>query len=107
MVSLDWSHGKPEPIEGSEHEIPAQLVLLAMGFTGPEASIYEALGVTTEELRGGVRPKLAVAGSHRTVSKGETPIFAAGDARSGSSLVVAAISDGLACAGEVANALGL
>ncbi|MCI2159841.1 MAG: FAD-dependent oxidoreductase [Olsenella sp.] len=107
VVPLDWSHGKPEPIEGSEREIPAQLVLLAMGFTGPEASVYEALGVQTEEVRGGVRPKLASAGSHRTVGEGKTPVFAAGDARSGSSLVVAAISDGLACAGEVATELGL
>ena len=107
VVSLDWSHGKPEPIEGSEREIPAQLVLLAMGFTGPEASVYDALGVTTEEVRGGVRPKLAAAGSHRTVGEGKVPVFAAGDARSGSSLVVAAISDGLACAGEVASELGL
>lgn len=107
VVSLDWSHGKAEPIEGSEREIPAQLVLLAMGFTGPEASVYDALGVTTEEVRGGVRPKLAAAGSHRTVGEGKVPVFAAGDARSGSSLVVAAISDGLACAGEVASELGL
>ena len=107
VVSLDWSHGKPEPIEGSEREIPAQLVLLAMGFTGPEASVYEALGVKTEELRGGVRPRLVAADSHRTVGEGRVPVFAAGDARSGSSLVVTAISDGLACAGEVASELGL
>ncbi|MGI6230898.1 MAG: glutamate synthase subunit beta [Tractidigestivibacter sp.] len=107
VVSLDWSAGKPDPIEGSERELPAQLVLLAMGFTGPEASIYEALGVECTEFRGGVRPKAAGAGSHQVVCTGDVPVFAAGDARTGSSLVVAAISDGLACATEVAGSLGL
>ena len=107
VVSLDWSAGKPDPIKGSERELPAQLVLLAMGFSGPEASVYEALGVETTELRGGARPKLVATGAHRVVASGSVPVFAAGDARTGSSLVVAAISDGLACASEVAGELGL
>ena len=36
VVDLDWSAGKPERIAGSEREVPAQLVLIACGFTGPE-----------------------------------------------------------------------
>ena len=45
VVDLDWSAGKPERIAGSEHEVPAQLVLIACGFTGPERSVFEAVGV--------------------------------------------------------------
>ena len=45
VVDLDWSAGKPERIAGSEHEVPAQLVLIACGFTGPEHSVFEAVGV--------------------------------------------------------------
>lgn len=104
IVSLDWSNGKPGRIEGSEQTIPAQLVLIACGFTGPQRSVYDALGVDVDSVRGGVRPRLAEAGSHLTVSDA---VYATGDARNGSTLVVTAISDGLACAGEVAADLGL
>lgn len=45
VVDLDWSAGKPERIAGSEHEVPAQLVLIACGFTGPERSVFDAVGV--------------------------------------------------------------
>lgn len=110
VVSLDWSAGKPDPIEGTERDLPAQLVLIAMGFSGPEADIYQALGCSTKEFRGGVRPVCAD-GSHLVqladASADAVPVYAAGDARSGSSLVVNAISDGLSCAAEVAEALGL
>ena len=105
FVSLDWSSGKPERIEGSEQVVPAQLVLIAMGFSGPAADVYEALGCETVEFRGGVRPKLADPSSHRVAAQ-DARVFAAGDTRSGSSLVVSAISDGLACAAEVARELG-
>ena len=92
VASLDWSGGRPERIEGSERVLPAQLVLIAMGFTGPEAAVFEALGmeppVRGAEYRAGER------------------VWLAGDCRSGSSLVVSAIADGLACAAEVAAALG-
>ena len=45
VVDLDWSAGKPERIAGSEHEVPAQLVLIACGFTGPEHGVFDAVGV--------------------------------------------------------------
>lgn len=122
VVRLDWSRGKPERIEGSDEEVPAQLVLLAMGFTGPDAAVYQALGCEVAQVRDGVRP-VVVAG-HRVAPAdaaaagdgsdgagvsasvvGARAVFATGDARTGSSLVVNAIADGLACAAEVAEAL--
>lgn len=101
VVELDWSEGKPDPKPETEHEIPAQLVLIAMGFVGPEGSLFDALGVQT-----GARGLPVVdTGTHKAA--GTEKVYVAGDARSGSSLVVTSISDGLACAGEVAEALGL
>ena len=99
VVDLDWSCGRPAPVEGSEREIPAQLVLVACGFTGPEYDVLDALGVATGE-RG--LPACA-AGTHRAAER----VFVAGDARTGSSLVVSAIADAMACAGEVVSELGL
>ncbi len=104
VVSLDWSSGKPVRKPETEREIPAQLVLLAMGFTGPQSSTLDALGIRVGEGRGLPVPEGST--PHRVVAKGDTPVFAAGDARTGSSLVVTAMSDGLACAAEVAVALG-
>lgn len=105
VADLDWSAGKPQRIEGSEHELAAQLVLIAMGFSGPTAEVLSALGVSSHEFRGGVRPTLAAEDTHRAEAEGETPVFVAGDTRNGSSLVVTAIADGLACAKEAAEAL--
>ncbi|MCI1934197.1 MAG: glutamate synthase subunit beta [Atopobiaceae bacterium] len=113
VVSLDWSDGSPKRIEGSDREIAAQLVLLAMGFSGPRADVYTSLGAKVVEFRGGVRPQLADGTEHRVVAstkKGiaaQVPTFATGDARNGSTLVVTAMADGLACAAEVASELHL
>ncbi len=105
VVSLDWSDGTPKRIEGSERVVPAQLVLLAMGFTGPERSVFNSLGIECfDDARG--LPKV-VGLSHRAVSRGDVPVFVAGDCRNGSSLVVSAIADALACTDEAAKALGL
>ena len=101
VADLDWSGGRPERVAGSEREIPAQLVLVACGFTGPERGVLDAFGVRTGE-RG--LPVVA-AGSHR--AEAAAPVFLAGDVRTGSSLVVSAIADAMACASEVAEALGL
>ena len=101
VVDLDWSGGRPEPVEGSEREIPAQLVLVACGFTGPERGVLEALGVGAGE-RG---LPACEPGLHRAAGAGT--VYVAGDARTGSSLVVSAIADAMACAGEVAADLGL
>ena len=101
VADVDWSGGSPEPVAGSEREIPAQLVLVACGFTGPERGVLEALGVGAGE-RG---LPACEPGSHRAAGAGT--VYVAGDARTGSSLVVSAIADAMACAGEVADALGL
>lgn len=107
VVDLDWSHGKPERVEGSEREVPAQLVLIACGFTGPEKSVFDAFGVGLAQ-KGRPLPVMATPASHRTAASiGTTPVFAAGDARNGSSLVVSAMADALACAAEVASTLKL
>ena len=111
VVDLDWSAGKPERIAGSEHEVPAQLVLIACGFTGPEHSVFEAVGVPAARA-GRPLPVMASEGSHLAarvdgVAADAAPVYVAGDARNGSSLVVSAMADSLACAAEVAEALGL
>ena len=74
-------------VEGSEHLIEADLVLLAMGFLGPEAYIAEGLGV---DLDGRSNYK-AEHGRFETSIDG---VFAAGDCRRGQSLVVWAINEG-------------
>ena len=111
VVSLDWSQGRPERVESTTREVPAQLVLIACGFSGPERAIYDALGAQMATT-GRPLPLMAAPGSHRTVAAygtatDATPVFATGDARNGSSLVVSAIADAMACANEVACQLGL
>jgi glutamate synthase (NADPH/NADH) small chain len=78
---------EPVPDTGESH--PAQLVLLAMGFVGPEAGLLDALGVA-RDARGNVD-----AGEFATSVPG---VFAAGDARRGQSLIVWAIDEGRRCA---------
>ncbi|HJA28687.1 MAG TPA: glutamate synthase subunit beta [Candidatus Olsenella pullicola] len=102
VADLDWSGGRPERLAGSEREIHAQLVLVACGFVGPERDVLDALGVEVGE-RG---LPTCEPDTHRGRTAGETPVFLAGDARTGSTLVVSAIADAMACAGEVAAALG-
>lgn len=109
VVDLDWSAGKPRRLEGTERTLPAQLVLIACGFTGPEASTFDAFGALVSD-RGRPLPVMEGA-SHRCTPKTQgapgAAVFACGDARTGSSLVVNAIADALACAGEVARELAL
>jgi glutamate synthase (NADPH/NADH) small chain len=78
------------PMPGTEHELPAQLVLLAMGFLGPEQELLDGLGVEREQ-RGNVKS----VGPYATSVEG---VFAAGDARRGQSLIVWAINEGRQCA---------
>ena len=86
--------GRFTPVEGSEREIPAQLVLLAMGFTGPEPDgVVAQLGVELDE-RGAIRRDAQFATTERGV-------FVAGDAGRGQSLIVWAIAEGRACAAAV------
>ncbi len=83
-----------ERIPGSERSLEADLVLLALGFTGAERSSADALGLA---LRGGRSPAPmgAGAGAFETAVPG---VFAAGDARRGQSLVVWGIAEGRAAA---------
>jgi len=87
--------GRPSPYElpGSEQVWPAQLVLLAMGFTGPEAELLDQLGIE-RDARSNVKTPSE---SHRTNLPG---VFVAGDMRRGQSLVVWAIREGRAAARE-------
>jgi glutamate synthase (NADPH/NADH) small chain len=91
-VRADWSSGRPEEVPGSEFEIPAQLVLLAMGFLHPEHAVLDDLGVDKDD-RGNCAAK-----GFQTSRDG---VFAAGDMRRGQSLVVWAISEGRECARAV------
>jgi len=96
-VRLEWKDGKPAEIAGSEFEMPAGLVLLAMGFVGPYSSILEALGVA-RDARGNAQASTEVAGGYATSAP---KVFAAGDMRRGQSLVVWAIREGRQCARAV------
>ncbi|MEW6293285.1 MAG: glutamate synthase subunit beta [Pseudomonadota bacterium] len=96
-VRLDWSNGKMKEIPGSEFEIKADLVFLAMGFTNPIASVLDGFGVT-KDARGNANATTDGAGCYATsVAK----VFAAGDMRRGQSLVVWAIREGRQCARAV------
>ncbi len=106
VVDLDWSAGKPERVEGSAREVPAQLVLIACGFTGPEGNVFEAFGASIAE-QGRPLPVMEGAASHRAKTSGKTPVYVAGDARNGSTLVVTSMADSLACVAELAEELGL
>ena len=80
-----------EQVEGSEREIPAQLVLLAMGFLGPQsAGVVEQLGVELDERANVKRDK------HFMTSV--PGVFVAGDAGRGQSLIVWAIAEGRSAA---------
>jgi glutamate synthase (NADPH/NADH) small chain len=85
-------------IPGSEFTIPAQLVLLAMGYVHPvHEGVIEQLGVAKDP-RGNVRAPTDGPGAYATsVPK----VFAAGDMRRGQSLIVWAIREGRQCAREV------
>lgn len=89
-VRLEWRNGKPVEVAGSEQTWPADMVLLAMGFVSPVASILEAFGVE-KDARGNAKASTEGATSYKTsVDK----VFAAGDMRRGQSLVVWAIREG-------------
>jgi glutamate synthase (NADPH/NADH) small chain len=89
-VHLEWKVGKMSEIPGTEKEVPADLVLLAMGFTAPVGSVLEAFGVE-RDARGNAKASTDFIGGYETnVPK----VFAAGDMRRGQSLVVWAIREG-------------
>jgi glutamate synthase (NADPH/NADH) small chain len=96
-VRLEWKDGTPAEIAGSEAVIPADLVLLAMGFVSPLQSMLEEFGVQ-KDARGNAKAPTDGNGAYATsVAK----VFAAGDVRRGQSLVVWAIREGRQCARAV------
>jgi len=81
-----------EPVSDTDESRPAQLVLLAMGFTGPEPALLDALGVARDANGNADAPEFATS---------VPGVFAAGDARRGQSLIVWAIDEGRRCAKAV------
>ncbi len=110
VARVAWNDGRPERVPGTEETLPAQLVLVACGFTGPEADVLDALGVaSTGADRCRRRPAMRNGGyacEPNDAADGPA-MFACGDARTGSSLVVSAIADAMACADAVAKELCL
>jgi glutamate synthase (NADPH/NADH) small chain len=96
-VHLEWKDGKMSEVPGSEFTIPADLVLLAMGFVSPYASVLEAFGAQ-KDARGNARAATDGPGCYATSAP---KVFAAGDMRRGQSLVVWAIREGRQCARAV------
>ncbi|WP_203566385.1 glutamate synthase subunit beta [Aestuariimicrobium ganziense] len=91
LSQVEFSDGRFVPVEGTERELGAQLVLLAMGFVGPEATgIVDELGVELDP-RGNIQRDE----SYATNVEG---VFACGDAGRGQSLIVWAIAEGRSCA---------
>ena len=78
-----------EPVEGSEFAMPADLVLIAVGFTGPERPLLDSLGLELDARDNVAAPLFA---------SSEPGVFACGDARVGQSLIVTAIAEGRRCA---------
>ncbi len=94
LVDVFFDDGKLTEVEGTERDIPAELVLFAMGFVGPEKpGLVEQLGVDLDD-----RGNIARDGAYLTSERG---VFVAGDAGRGQSLIVWAIAEGRAAASAV------
>jgi glutamate synthase (NADPH/NADH) small chain len=94
LVETKFENGKFEPVPGTEQELPADFVFLAMGFTGPEKSaLIDQLEVELDE-RGNIKRDA----DFQTTEEG---IFVAGDAGRGQSLIVWAIAEGRSAAAAV------
>jgi glutamate synthase (NADPH/NADH) small chain len=100
-VRVQWQGNQMVEVPGSEQVLPADLVLLAMGFVSPVGSVLEAFGVE-KDARGNARASTEFFGGYATnVAK----VFAAGDMRRGQSLVVWAIREGRQAARAIDEAL--
>ncbi|MGO1510358.1 MAG: glutamate synthase subunit beta [Actinomycetaceae bacterium] len=94
VTEVDLSSGRPEPVAGTGRTIPAQLVLLAMGFVGvPRDGIVDQLGAAVDQ-----RGRIERDADFATTVPG---VFAAGDAGRGQSLIVWAIAEGRSAAAAV------
>jgi glutamate synthase (NADPH) small chain len=101
-VRIEWvknDNGRfvTQKVPGSEKILPAQLVLLAMGFLGPENQLLDKLGVEVQKLPNGTHNAKAEYDKYQT---NRANVFAAGDMRRGQSLVVWAINEGRGAARE-------
>ncbi|MDP2706449.1 MAG: glutamate synthase subunit beta [Burkholderiales bacterium] len=96
-VRVEWKDGKMQEVPGSEFEMKADLVLLAMGFVSPVQTMLDAFGVE-KDARGNAKATTDGEGCYATSA---SKIFAAGDMRRGQSLVVWAIREGRQCARAV------
>jgi glutamate synthase (NADPH/NADH) small chain len=97
-IEITWDKNEkgqfvPKEVPGTEKIRPAQLVLLAMGFLGPEQPLLEALGVERD-------PRSNVKAEYGRFQTNVAKVFAAGDTRRGQSLVVWAFNEGRAAARE-------
>jgi glutamate synthase (NADPH/NADH) small chain len=98
-VRVEWKGGQMQEMAGSEFTIPADLILLAMGFVGPKkAGLLEQAGVK-------LSPRGNVDADTESYATSEPGVFACGDMRRGQSLVVWAIREGRQCARSVDEAL--
>ena len=97
-VQVEWTKDEngrfvPKHIPGTERVLPTQLVLLAMGFLGPEQPLLEALGIERDG-------RSNVKADHEKYTTSIPGVFAAGDCRRGQSLVVWAFNEGRGAARE-------
>jgi glutamate synthase (NADPH) small chain len=98
-VRIEWVDGQMREIPGSEFVLPADLILLAMGFVGPrKPGMIDQAGVALDQ-RGNV------AANVDDYATSEEMVFACGDMRRGQSLIVWAIREGRQCARSVDQAL--
>lgn len=98
VVNVEWKKDDkgnfgPQKIPGTEKVLPAQLVLLAMGFLGPEQPLLDALNVDRD-------PRTNIKAEHEKYTTSLPGVFAAGDCRRGQSLVVWAFNEGRGAARE-------
>ena len=100
IINIEWQPnpdgGRPimTKLEETRRILPAQLVLLAMGFRGPEGGIAEELGLELD-------PRTNFKADHEVYTTNVEGVFSCGDCRRGQSLVVWAINEGRGCAREV------
>jgi glutamate synthase (NADPH/NADH) small chain len=98
LVNIEWGKNDkgqfvPKNVPGTERVVPATLVLLAMGFLGPEQPLLDALGVERD-------PRTNIKADHGQYTTSIPKVFAAGDCRRGQSLVVWAFNEGRGAARE-------
>jgi len=98
-VDIEWErtpegHMIPKEVAGSEKVHPADIVLLAMGFMGPEGSLVDQFGLDKD-------PRSNILAQYDEFATSKAGVFAAGDGRRGQSLIVWAIDEGRRAAREV------